>query len=152
MKLEFDAVIKQHEGINGGYIEPPFDVYEVFGAKRVKVKATFDGIKYRGSLVRLGGCYMIGITREIREKSGKDFGDMIHVTLEKDDEERILELPEAFQKALLKDAKAAAFFESLSYSSRRDYIRWIMDAKREDTKIRRISQAVERLKEGKKLK
>lgn len=63
MKLEFDAVIKQHEGINGGYIEPPFDVYEVFGAKRVKVKATFDGIKYRGSLVRMGGCYMIGITR-----------------------------------------------------------------------------------------
>lgn len=152
MKQEFDAVIKQHEGINGGYIEPPFDVYEVFGAKRVKVRATFDGIEYRGSLVRMGGCYMIGITREIRAKIGKGFGDMVHVTLEKDEEKRVLELPEAFRNALRSDAQAAAFFDSLSYSSRRDYIRWITDAKKEDTRTRRTAQAVERLKEGKKLK
>ena len=64
MKQEFDAVIQQHGEINGAYIEPPFDVLEVFGAKRVKVRANFDGVEYRGSLVSMGGCYMVGMTQE----------------------------------------------------------------------------------------
>lgn len=63
MKQEFSAVIQQHSNINGAYVEPPFDIEEVFGAKRVKVKATFDGIDYRGSIVKMGGCYMLGMTR-----------------------------------------------------------------------------------------
>ncbi|TYP48134.1 DUF1905 domain-containing protein [Thermosediminibacter litoriperuensis] len=54
MKQRFQAEIKKHEGINGAYIETPFDVEAVFGAKRVKVKAYFDGKEYRGSIVRMG--------------------------------------------------------------------------------------------------
>ena len=44
MSQEFDAIIKQHRDINGAYMEPPFDVQEVFGAKRVKVVAIFEGV------------------------------------------------------------------------------------------------------------
>ena len=73
MRQEFEAVIQQAGNINGAYIEPPFDVEQVFGAKRVKVRATFDGVEYRGSVVKMGGCYMLGITQEMRKKIGKDF-------------------------------------------------------------------------------
>lgn len=50
MIKEFTAVIRKHEGINGTYVEIPFDIKEVYGAKRVKVMATFDGVEYHGSM------------------------------------------------------------------------------------------------------
>lgn len=152
MKQEFNAIIKQHEGINGAYIEPPFDVEEVFGAKRVKVKATFDGVEYLGSVVRMGGCYMIGVTQEIRKKIGKDFGDTIFVTLEKDENERIVEMPEDFQEALNSNLEAKQNYNKLSYSNQKDYVRWIMDAKKQETRDSRIAKAIIMLLEGKKLK
>lgn len=52
-------------------MEIPFDVKKVFGAERVKVKARFDGVEYRGSIVKVGGCYIIGLTNEIRKVLGK---------------------------------------------------------------------------------
>ncbi len=77
MKKEFTAVIRQHENINGAYVEIPFDVQDVFGAKRVKVAATFDNVSYRGSIVRMGGGYLLGLTQEIRRQIQKDFGDTV---------------------------------------------------------------------------
>ena len=152
MKLEFSAIIKQHEGINGAYVEMPFDVNEVFGSKRVKVKATFDGVEYRGSVVNMGGCYLIGITQEIRSKLGKNFGDNVFVTLDKDIEERKVEIPEDLTAALNSYDSAKAFFRSLSYTAQKEYVTWITSAKREATRSERVKKAVELLSEGKKLK
>jgi len=152
LSLEFKAIIKQHENLNASYIEPPFDVQEVFGSKRVKVKATFDGVQYRGSIVNMGGCYMLGLTQEIRKKIGKDFGDEIFVTIEKDVEERRVEVPEDFASAM-KDTQAAAnYFNTLSYTAQKEYVNWITSAKREATRSERILKAVALLSEGKKLK
>jgi hypothetical protein len=152
MKQEFNAIIKQHGGINGAYVEPPFDVEEVFGAKRVKVLATFNGVEYRGSLVRMGGCYMIGLTQDIRKKIGKDFGDAINVTLEKDEEERIIEVPDDFKEAMNLNLEAQETYEKLSFSGKKDYILWITDAKKEETRQNRIQKSIELLQQGKKLK
>lgn len=149
MKQEFDAVIKQHEDMDGAYIEPPFDAYEVFGAKRVKVIAAFDGVEYRGSLVRMGGCYMLGITKEIRKKTGKGFGDTIHVTIEKDEALRVVDTPEDFMQALICNTNAAAEYEKLSYSHKKEYAGWINEAKSDETRLRRINKAVELLCRGK---
>ncbi|HCF48791.1 MAG TPA: hypothetical protein DER60_00825, partial [Syntrophomonas sp.] len=82
----FTAIVKKHEGINGAYVEIPFDVEEVFGAKRVKVKARFDGVEYRGSIVRMGGCYWIGLTQELRKTIAKNPGDSVQVEIEKDED------------------------------------------------------------------
>ncbi len=152
MKQEFSAVIKKHPNINGAYIEPPFDVEKVFGAKRAKVKASFDGVEYRGSIVRMGGCYMLGLTQEIRKRIGKDGGDTIHVTLEKDEEERVLELPEDFRAALESNADALKTYEKLSYTGKREYYLWITEAKREASRQERIVKAVDKLSEGKRLR
>jgi len=152
MKQEFKAFIKQHENKNAAYIEPPFNVSEVFGSKRVKVKATFDGVEYRGSVVSMGGCYMLGLTQEIRSKIGKSFGDEVLVTLEKDTEERFVEVPEDFAAAMNSNEIAAATFKSLSYTAQKEYVTWITSAKRNETKSERIIKAVALLSEGKKLR
>lgn len=152
MKQEFKAVIQQHKGINGAFIEPPFDVEEVFRAKRVKVLATFDGIEYRGSIVRMGDCYMLGITQEIRKKIGKDFGDTILVTIEKDEEERSIEVPEDFAFALSANSEAQKTYEALSFTNKKDYVRWITEAKRAETRTDRIEKAIRKLADKEKLK
>ena len=79
---EFDAIIKKVDGIDGAYIEIPFDVKEEFGKGRVKVRATFDGHPYDGSLVRMKTpCHIIGVRKDIRAAINKQAGDMIHVTI-----------------------------------------------------------------------
>jgi hypothetical protein len=152
LKQEFKAIIKQHESLNAAFVEPPFDVQEVFGSKRVKVKATFDGVEYRGSVVNMGGCYMLGLTQEMRSKIGKGFGDEVLVTLEKDVEERIMEIPEDFAAAMNRDEAAVSTYKSLSYTAQKEYVTWITSAKREVTRAERITKAVTLLSEGKRLK
>ncbi len=149
MKQEFKAVIKQHQDMNAAYIEPPFNVKEVFGSKRVKVKATFDGAEYRGSLVSMGGCYMLGMTQEMRKKIGKDFGDIIDVTIEKDEEERTIEIPDDFIEAMSKKPDALLAFEKLSFTAKKEYVTRINDAKKAETRLNRIVKAVEELVKGK---
>lgn len=79
---EFEAEIKKVPDIDGAYIEFPYDVKAEFGKGRVKVHATFDGIEYDGSLVRMGTpCHIIGIRKDIRAKIGKQAGDTIKVTV-----------------------------------------------------------------------
>lgn len=82
-QVEFDAVIKKVPDIDGAYVEIPFDVKAVFGKGRVPVNATFDGVFYQGSLVKMGTpCHILGIRKEIRQQIGKQAGDSVHVTIE----------------------------------------------------------------------
>ena len=152
MIYEFNAIIKQHENLNAAFVEPPFDVKEVFGSKRVKVKATFDGVEYRGSVVNMGGCYMLGLTQEIRNKIAKCFGDEVFVTLEKDEEERLVEVPEDFATAMNCNEIAVSTFKSLSFTAQKEYVNWITSAKREVTRSERVIKAVSLLSEGKRLR
>lgn len=149
---KFTAEIKKREGINGTYVEIPFDVEKIFGAKRVKVKASFDGVPYRGSIVRMNGIFLIGISQEIRKAIGKNPGDLVRVEIEKDDDEREIELPEDFKAALEENDIARKHFEKLSYSHQREYVQWILTAKKAETKAARIKQGILMLSEGKPLK
>ncbi|KPU43526.1 hypothetical protein OXPF_29670 [Oxobacter pfennigii] len=149
---EFTAEIKKHEGIDGAYIEIPFDVEEVFGAKRVKVKAWFDGMEYRGSIVRMGECYLIGLTQALRKEIGKVPGDLVEIKIVKDEEERIAELPEDFKSALERNTAAMNFYTSLSFSRKKEYLQWIVSAKKAETRAQRIEKSVELLENNQKLK
>jgi hypothetical protein len=79
---EFNAKIMKVPDIDGAYVEIPFDVKVEFGKGRVPVTATFDGIPYDGSLVKMGTqCHIIGIKKDIRAKIGKQAGDIVKVTI-----------------------------------------------------------------------
>ncbi|WP_283674375.1 DUF1905 domain-containing protein [Butyricicoccus sp. Marseille-Q5471] len=79
---EFDAVICKVPELDGAYIEFPYDVRAEFGRGRVKVRATFDGVPYDGSLVRMKTPgHILGLRKDIRAAIGKQPGDTVHVTL-----------------------------------------------------------------------
>ena len=82
MELKFEAVILQNEDMDAAYVEVPYDIRELFGKGRLLVNATFDGIPYRGQVVKMGTpCYIIGVTKAIRKQINKSFGDTVWVTL-----------------------------------------------------------------------
>lgn len=150
--FEFDAVI-ENAGGGGGYVRIPFDVNEVFGKKRVHVSATFDGEPYRGLMVRMGEPWHILIVlKDIREKIGKSFGDQIHVTVQEDNNPRVIEIPPSLSAAFEQEPEALAFFDGLAYTHRREYVNWINEAKQESTREKRVVKTIEMLKQKQKLR
>lgn len=88
MEHRFTATIERSGDIDAAYVVVPVDIRAVYGVGRLKVEATFDGEPYRGSVVNMGVkdaegniCYIIGITKAIRQQIGKSFGDTVKVTL-----------------------------------------------------------------------
>lgn len=151
-KYNFEAELKKVEGKEASYIEIPFDVEEEFGAKRVKVKALFDGIEYRGSIVKMGlPCYIIGVTKDIRNKISKTYGDTIKVVIEKDVEDRNIEVPEKLNAMFNDNKDAHEFYESLSYSQKKKYVEWINSAKKKETFEKRINEVIKKLRNKEKI-
>jgi uncharacterized protein YdeI (YjbR/CyaY-like superfamily) len=95
-------------------------------------------------------CHLLLILKEIREKIGKTFGDEVKITVEPDTEPRVVEIPPELAKAFKKEKAAEAFFNSLAYSHKREYVGYINEAKREETRVRRVAQTIEMLKKRKK--
>ena len=146
----FKAIVESGSG-GGAFVSVPFNVEAVFGKKRVKITATFDGEPYRGLMVRMGTAdHVIGVIKDIRQKIGKEIGDEVEVTVEEDFEPRIVNVPEDFQKLLDDEPEAARFYQSLSYTHQKEYVQWIEEAKREETRERRLQKAFTMLLEGKK--
>ena len=80
--LKFSATILQNENMDAAYVEVPYDIKELLGKGRLLVNATFDGVPYRGQVVKMGTpCYIIGVTRQIRRQIGKSFGDVVEVVI-----------------------------------------------------------------------
>lgn len=149
-KHTFTAVI-QNAGGGGAFVEVPFDVEEAFGSKRPKIKALIGGVPYRGLLVRMGTeCHMLLILKSIREQIGKTFGDEVTVSVEADTEPRVIEVPAELKKLFKTEKEAKALFDKLSYTHQREYVRWIDEAKKEETRQSRIVKTIEMLKKGKK--
>lgn len=149
-KQTFTAVI-QNAGGGGAFVEIPFDVEKELGSKRPKIRATIEGVPYRGILARMGGEHHILIVlKGIREQIGKTFGDEIKITVELDTEPRLVEIPKDLARELKKDKQAKAFFDKLSYTHRKEYVTWINDAKKEETRQNRVVKTIEMLKQGKR--
>jgi hypothetical protein len=141
----FEASIVASER-GGAYVEVPPAVTAALGGKaRVPVRATFDGVPYRGSIVSMGGdARVLGILKDIRAQLGKAPGDRVKVTVERDDAERAVVVPDDLVAAL-DDAGLTATFGRLSYSHQREYVGWIEDAKKPQTRHRRVAETIERL-------
>jgi hypothetical protein len=147
-KYKFKATIQA--GLGGGAgIVFPYDVEQEFGTRAmVPVKSTLDGVPYSGSLIKCGATeHMLGVLKGIREQIGKGPGDAIEVVVWKDEEERTVEVPAEFKK-LMKQEGLLSFFENLSYTNRKEYCRWITEAKREETRQMRLGKAIEMLGKG----
>jgi hypothetical protein len=144
---EFDAVLKPVEGNQAMFVDFPYDVFDCFGVRgQVKVKVTYDGVPYRGSMVKMGsdGHWLL-IRKDIRKQIGKNPGDMVHVTVQRDTEERVVEIPEDLQALFSQNESAKAFFDALSFTHRKEYVNWINEAKRPETRQNRLIKTIEML-------
>jgi hypothetical protein len=121
------------------------------GAKRFPVLATVNGYAWRTSVTRMGGEFLAGLNREVREQAGVQAGDRVAVKLELDTAPREVEVPEALAQPLAADDVARAAFEAMAYTHRKEYARWIAGAKRQETRERRVATALEMLRQGKRL-
>ena len=151
-EYRFDATILKAEKVDSGFIEFPFDVLTEFGKKgQVKVKAYFDGVEYRGSLVKMGHtCHIIGLNKKVRDAIMKLPGDKVDVHIIEDKEERTVEIPIDLEMAFANEPKAKAFFDSLSFTHRKEYVVWIISAKKQETRDARISKCIAMLNLGTK--
>ena len=90
------------------------------------------------------------VNRAVREGAGAKAGQPVTVEMDLDDEPRDVALPDDLGAALDRDPKARASYDQLAYSHRKEYVDWITEAKREDTRRRRVEKAVAMLREGRK--
>lgn len=132
---------------------PPFSVEKTWGTKaRVPVKGTMNGYSFRSSLFPMGdGKHCIMVNKDLQKGAGVGQGDTVSVVLEVDTEPRVVKVPAELKRALAKNAKAKAVFEKYSYSHQKAYVEFITEAKRKETRERRVEKIVARLAAGKKI-
>ena len=127
------------------FIPLPFDPKDVFGKVRAPVIVTINGYTYRSTVAAMGGPYCIPLRRSHREAAGVNDGDTIKVKLAADTEKREVELPADFRRAL-RAASALANWSALSYTHQREYVEAIEEAKKPETRQRRIAGSVEKIR------
>lgn len=138
--MKFKTKIFTGGGNTAGFWIPE-EIVKSFGkGKRVPVVVTINGYSYKNTITSYEGKFAIGVSMENREKANVKVGDEVEIDLQHDDKPRTVEVPKDMQKELDKNPKAKEIFEKLAYSYKKEYVRWINDAKKEETRISRLSK------------
>ncbi|CAD0222725.1 YdeI/OmpD-associated family protein [Chryseobacterium sp. JV274] len=151
--IKFSAIIQQNGEMNAAFVEFPFSTEELFNKKGlVKIKAIFDdNVEYRGSLAKMkSDCHILGLTQEIRKQLGKTFGDEVSVSLTEDKEERVVEIADDIVSVFNENLDAKSLFDKMSYTHKKEYIRWIEEAKKPETRENRRIKMIQMILDGKK--
>lgn len=120
-------------------------VAELGGGKRAAVKLTIGDRTARLRLGVMGGRNLLGLSKAVRAELGVEIGDAVHAVIELDTDERTVDLPDDFASALDAEPGARAAFDALPPSHRKEHVRAIVEAKRPETRTRRIEAAVAKL-------
>jgi hypothetical protein len=146
MAITFITTLLKAEDMNATGISVPAEVVAALGQqKRPKVKVTLNGYTYQNTIAVYGGVFMLGVSAEHREAAGVKAGDQVEVTLELDTEPRTVDIPDDLAAALAEKPGARAAFDALSYTMRKEYARQVVDAKKQETRDRRIAGIVAKL-------
>ena len=149
--VKFEGVLTSTPRGGGGTLVPiPDDVAAQLGLKGMpKIQAVIAGTPYRGSLMPMGdGTYFLGVLKSIQEAAGVSVGDTIEVLIDLDTEPRTVEPPSDLAAVLARDKKAAAAWEKLSFTNKKEMAASLTDAKKPETRKRRLAAAVAKLKAG----
>lgn len=113
---------------------------------RPKIHAVIAGRPYRGSLMPTRDGFVLGVLKSIQDAAGVKRGDSITVDLEVDTAPRVVERPPDLARALARDRQAAAAWKRLSYTNQKEIARGLEEAKKAETRVRRLQAALERLR------
>ena len=125
----------------------PREVAAKLGLKGMpKIAAVIAGQPYRGSLMPMGdGTYCLGVWKSIQEAAGVAFGDTVTVSLELDTAPRVVEPPADLARAMAGDKRMAANWERLSFTNKKEMALSLTEAKKPETRERRLAAAVAKL-------
>jgi hypothetical protein len=118
---------------------------------RPKLLVKVNGVELRTTVAVYGGRSYVGFRKEVRDAAGIAIGERIRVEVELDDRPREVDVPKDLARALAKDKAAKKVFDGLAFTHRKEYAKWIEDAKKPETRARRLEKAVEMLKDKKTL-
>ncbi|MGA8102769.1 MAG: YdeI/OmpD-associated family protein [Candidatus Acidiferrales bacterium] len=125
----------------------PFDTRDVWGRAKVPVKVTIKGYTWRSTVGNRGGQQYIVVNAEARRNAGVRAGDVVTIALEPDAEKREIEIPAPLQKAL--GTKLTQKLNELSFTHKKEFIVWYSEAKKDDTRARRVEKMKHMLAAGK---
>ncbi len=154
-EYSFAAILIRPEGVGTWtYLNIPPEVSAAFGSKgQVKVKGTVNRYPFRSTALPHGdGTHYLVIGKEMRDQIHATQGDTVQVTIELDLADRQVELPEDVEQALSVNPQVMGQFDKLALSHKKEYLNWILNAKQETTRKRRISKMLEMLAQGKKFR
>ncbi len=146
--MRFRAEIETNGKTATGIEVPPEVVEELASGKKPKVQVTLAGYTYRSSIGSMGGRSLIPVSVDVRKQAGVAAGDVVEVEVELDTAPREVTVPPDLAEALAVEPTANTFFAGLSYSQQRWFVEGIESAKKPETRARRVTAAVERLREG----
>lgn len=147
--VRFITRVEIPEGqVTATMFEAPVDMRAAFGRARPPLLVTVNGHTYRTTPGVYGRRSYVALNRANRAAAGVRAGDEIEVVLALDTEPRTVDVPADLAAALAADATAQARFEAMSYSHRREYVDWIEEAKRPETRARRVAACIERVRAG----
>lgn len=140
----FRAVLEKDTDSEATAIALPFDVAKAYGSRgRVPVRGTLNGFAFRSSVFPMGGgCHWLVVNRNMREGAKIKAGETISVVMERDDEPRIITPPDDLARALKANKAALAAWDKLSYTHRKEYARAVEEAKKPETRARRIEKTI----------
>jgi hypothetical protein len=145
--MKFRTRVELH-GKTATGIEVPEDIVTGLGtSKRPPVVVTIKGYSYRSTIVKMNGAYMLPLSAENRADTKVQAGEEIEIQVELDTAPREVELPQYFADILNQDPEMKQFFKTLSFTHKKEYVRWIEDAKQEETRKRRLEKAITMLRE-----
>jgi len=126
---------------------PPEVAASLGGLKQMRVFGTLNGVAYRSSTMPYGGRGLfMGVHKATREAAGVGFGDVVEVEVTCDDSPRVLELAPELEAAFAANPALRARFDGLSFSRRRELADPVAEAKRPETRARRLEDALDRLR------
>ena len=148
MRKEFKVKLKGDESRSDATASftLPFDTRDVWGRAKVPVEVTINGYTWRSTVGNRGGIQYIVVNAEARRNAGAKAGDFVTITLEPDTEKREVEVPVALQKAL--GMKLTQRLNSLSFTHQKEFVVWYSEAKKEDTRARRVEKMKQMLSSG----
>jgi len=143
--VHFTTTLSQ-TGNNTG-IEVPNELLAELGAgKRPAVQVDVNGYRFQATIASMGGRYLIAFSAARRSESGIAGGDAIEVTLALDDAPRTVDVPADLQAALDGSEPARTAWDALSYSRRKEHARSVTDAKKSETRARRVAAVMDALR------
>lgn len=140
MKKTFKATIVREGSMC--FIPVPFDPKPLFGKVRAPVRVTLGGYMYRSTIASMGNGPCVPLRRSHREAAGLEGGETLRVTLELDTDERVIKPPPDLVKALKAKPPAWDRWRELSYTHQREHAEAVEEAKKPETRQRRIDGAV----------